>query len=122
MLLREAYAAYNTQDVDRLLAVLSDNVDWPEGSNRLHGKAAVRAYWLDQWSRIRTHDELGEFTQLSGDRTAVRIAQVVRALDGSVVSRGTFTHVHRIRDAHIARLDIVPAADEQLRSDGRTVR
>ncbi len=115
MLLREAYAAFNTQDVDRLLALLSDDVDWPEGSNRLHGKAAVRAYWLDQWSRIRsTHDEPEEFTQLSEQRTAVRIAQVVRALDGSIVSRETFTHVHQIKDAHIARLDIMTAADEQL--------
>lgn len=111
-LLQEAYAAYNTQDVDRLLVMLSDDVNWPDGINRLHGKAALRAYWLAQWYRSRTHDQPRGYTQLSGDRTAVRIDQVVRTRDGTVVSRGTFTHTHQIRDAHIARMDIVTLADQ----------
>ena len=108
-LLRKAYAAYNGQDVDGLLALVSDDVDWPDGPERLHGKAALEAYWLDQWTRTRTHDQPGAFTHLPDGRVAVRVRQVVRSLDGSVVSRGSFDHVHRIEDSLIRHLTIDPA-------------
>jgi ketosteroid isomerase-like protein len=44
-LLLQAYAAYNAQDVEALLARISDDVDWPDGAGRRHGKEQVRAYW-----------------------------------------------------------------------------
>ena len=42
-LLLQAYAAYNAQDVEGLLALVSDDVDWPDGTGRLHGKQEVQA-------------------------------------------------------------------------------
>jgi len=45
-----AYAAYNRQDREALLALVSEDVDWPDGSARLHGKAELRAYWTRQWA------------------------------------------------------------------------
>jgi len=45
-----AYAAYNRQDGAALLALVSEDVDWPDGSARLHGKAELRAYWTRQWA------------------------------------------------------------------------
>jgi hypothetical protein len=53
-LLLQAYAAYNAQDVE---ARISDDVDWPDGAGRLHGKEQVRTYWSEQWTRTRTRDE-----------------------------------------------------------------
>jgi hypothetical protein len=44
-LLLQAYAAYNSQDVEALVALISDDVDWPDDDiGRLHGKDEVRAY------------------------------------------------------------------------------
>ena len=63
-----AYAAYNRQDGAALLALVSEDVDWPDGSARLHGKAELRAYWTRQWAMTRTHDEPVEITDLSPDR------------------------------------------------------
>ena len=37
-LLLQASRPYNPQDVDALLARISDDVDWPDGAGRLHGK------------------------------------------------------------------------------------
>ncbi len=105
-LLLKAYAAYNRQDADGLLTLVSDDVDWPDGTNRLRGKADLKTYWLDQWTRTRTHDEPLAFTAAPDGRIVVRISQVVRSLDGRVLSRGSFGHVHRIVDSRIARLDI----------------
>lgn len=105
-LLRRAYTAYNTQDVESLLALLDDDVDWPDGPRRLHGKPAVRAYWTEQWTRTRTHDEPVSFERRPDGRVAVRVDQVVRTLDGAVVSTASFRHHHRIRHSRIVRMDI----------------
>lgn len=105
-LLLRAYAAYNNQDVETLLALVSDGVDWPDEAGGLQGKEEVRAYWTKQWARTRTHDEPVGFSELDDGRIAVRISQVVRSLDGSVVSKGQFLHVHRIEAGQIARMDI----------------
>jgi hypothetical protein len=106
-LLRRAYAAYNAQDLNTLTAMLSDDVDWPDGAGgRLHGRDAVRAYWTEQWTRLRTHDEPVGFEATGDGRTAVRLHQVVRDLEGSVLSTGDLVYVFRVEDGRIRRLDI----------------
>ena len=37
-LVRRMYAAYNRRDADGLLALLTDDVDWPDGDARMRGK------------------------------------------------------------------------------------
>ncbi|MBV8136349.1 MAG: nuclear transport factor 2 family protein [Deltaproteobacteria bacterium] len=101
-----AYAAYNRQDSEALLALVSEDVDWPNGSARLHGKAALQEYWTRQWEVTRTHDEPVKITHVAPDRSVVRISQVVRALDGTRISEGTFDHVHRFRNGLITHLEI----------------
>ena len=105
-LLLRAYAAFNDQDLEVLLECVTDDVDWPDGEARLHGKAAVRAYWTEQWTRVRAHDEPTGFEDLGGGRVAVRIDQAVRALDGSILSRGRFLHRVDIEDRRVTRLHI----------------
>jgi len=106
-LLRNAYAAYNRQDADRLLAMVSDDVDWPDDAGgRLTGKAALRAYWLEQWTRTRTHDEPVTLTPRGDGRVVARIDQVVRSLDGRVLATGTFDQIHLVEAGLLRRLDI----------------
>lgn len=105
-LLTQAYAAYNRRDVDGLLDLLTDDIDWPDGDARLTGKAAVRQYWLDQFTRTRTHDEPVRFTELSPGRTAVHLQQTVEDRHGRVLSRGAFRYSFRTREGSISRLDI----------------
>ena len=104
-LLSNAYAAYNSRDLDGLLAVVSEDVDWPDGRNRLRGKAAVEAYWTNQWKRTRTFDRLVAFDHRPA-RVAVRINQIVWSCADSVISSGSFTHVHQIQNGRIVRMDI----------------
>ena len=111
-LLLEAYAAYNRRDSDALLALVSEDVDWPDGSARLHGKAEVRAYWTRQWAVTRTHDEPVEITELGSNRSVVRIRQVVRTLDGSTISEGSFDHVDQIETGLIVRMGIQKVGTE----------
>ena len=106
-LLLQAYAAYNAQDAEALLARISDDVDWPDGAGRLHGKEQVRAYWTERRTRTRTHDEPLSISELDDGQAAVYIHQVVRPLDRSPISRGHFLHMHRIEGDLISRMDII---------------
>lgn len=107
VLLLRAYHAYNAQDLDRLMAFVGDDVDWPDDrGGRLRGRQALAAYWTEQWTRVRVHDQPVALRHLDDGRTAVHVSQVVRSLDGTVVSTGEFTHLHRIDGERIARLDI----------------
>ena len=105
-LLANAYAAYNRRDVDGLLELLTDDVNWPNGDARLVGKAAVRQYWLDQFTDTRTHDEPVRFVDLPPDRIAVHIDQTVTDRHGRVLSRGAYRYRFAVRGGLISRLDI----------------
>jgi hypothetical protein len=105
-LLAEAYAAFNRRDVDGLLELLTEDVNWPNGDARLIGRAAVRQYWLDQFAETRTHDEPVRFVDLSPDRIAVHIDQTVQDRHGRVLSQGAFRYSFAIRAGLISRLDI----------------
>jgi hypothetical protein len=105
-LLENAYAAYNRRDVDGLLELLTEDVDWPDGDARLVGRAAVRRYWLDQFTQTRTRDEPVRFVALSPDRTAVHIDQTVQDRHGRVLSRGAFRYSFTVRGGLISRLDV----------------
>lgn len=110
-LLFRAYLAYNAQDADRLLARVSEDVDWPDGAGgRIHGRAALAAYWTEQWGRVRAHDHPVAFQQLADGRVAVDVEQVVRTLSGATLSTATLTHVHHVEAGRILRMDIEGAA------------
>ncbi len=100
------YDAFNARDLEELIAFLCEDVDWPDGEARLHGRKAVRTHWSRQWARTRTHDEVTDVIDLGPGRTAVRIAQVVRNLDGVVLSTGAFEQAYEFRDGLVARMDM----------------
>ena len=108
-LVRAAYAAYDAQDAERLLALVHDDVDWPDDEGgRLRGKESLRGYWDEQWSRVRVHDDPREVVPLDDGRVRVELDQVVRDLDGAELSRGGRTHVLHLRDGRLQRLDVHP--------------
>jgi hypothetical protein len=47
------YQAFNSRDVDAVLAMLSPEVDWPNAwrGGRVVGLEAVRGYWSAQWGK-----------------------------------------------------------------------
>lgn len=102
-----AYLGYHDKDLPRLLDLVDDDVDWSgDDGGRLHGRPAVSAYWTAQWQRVRAHDHPVAFTAREYGRTAVRVEQVVRAVDGSTPSTITFTHLHVLVDDRIIRMDL----------------
>jgi ketosteroid isomerase-like protein len=110
-LLRRAYEAFNSRDIEGTLALMHPDVDWPNGmeGGREHGHAAVRAYWTRQFGLIDSHVEPEGFEEDEEGRMVVEVHQVVRDLEGAVLSDGRVRHAYRFRDGLVARMDIEEA-------------
>jgi hypothetical protein len=107
-LLRRAYEAFNARDIEAALALMHPDVDWPNGmeGGRELGRDAVRAYWTRQFGMIDGHVEPERFEPDEEGRIVVDVHQVVRDLEGNMISDGQVQHVYTIRDGLVERMDI----------------
>jgi SnoaL-like domain len=108
-LLISAYANFNARAVDAVLALMHNDVDWPNGmeGGRVHGHQGVREYWTRQWSLIDPHVEPMDFRSDEPGKTTVKVHQVVRSLEGEVIVDQMVEHAYLIEDGLIRRMDIV---------------
>jgi hypothetical protein len=108
------YEAFNRRDLDRVVAMLSDDVDWPNAwkGGRLVGREAVRDYWTAQWAEIDPHVAPLAVTERADGRLAVAVRQVVRSPDGQLLGDGEVVHVYRLECALICRMDVEAPAPE----------
>ena len=104
------YDAFNRREIDAVLAMMSDEVDWPNAwkGGRLTGREAVRDYWTAQWAEIDPRVEPLSVTERADGSLAVRVRQVVRSSRGELVADGEVVHVYRMRDGLIDRMDVEP--------------
>ena len=107
-LLTSAYAAFNARDIDRALAAMHPDVEWPDGmeGGYVHGHAGVREYWTRQWRLIDPHVEPRAFAAEATGHVVVDVHQVVRDRSGNVLGDQMVQHVYTIADGLIARMSI----------------
>jgi len=107
-LLTAAYDAFNARDIDRALAAMHPDVEWPNGmeGGYVHGREAVRAYWTRQWTMIDPRVEPRRFTTEAEGRIVVDVHQVVRDRGGAVVTDQMVQHVYVIDSGLIRRMEI----------------
>ena len=107
-ILRAMYGAFNRRDAEAVLAFMSDDVEWPNAMEGtvLHGKDPIREYWRHQWSVVDPQVEPIEIRGVSENRSAVRVNQVVRTPDGTLISEGRLEHVFDVRDGLIVRMEV----------------
>lgn len=109
--LRSMYAAFNARDIDAVLAAMTEDVDWPNAweGGRVRGQEAVRAYWTRQWAEIDPRVDPISIAARPNGAVAVDVQQVVRSLDGELLSDGRVVHVYALRDGLVARMDVEQA-------------
>jgi hypothetical protein len=115
--LMELYRDFNDRDIDGVLEHLAPGVDWPNGmtGGREHGREAVRRYWTKQWSEIDPRVEPLEIVFDDGGKAHVRVDQLVRALDGTILLNRQAEHVYEFEGPFISRMTIVES--EQVDED-----
>jgi hypothetical protein len=87
-LIEQAYSAFNKRDIDGALALMTQDVSWPKASEggKVVGKEEIRAYWTRQWSEFDPHVEPLAMTEQNGDETRVRVHQLVKTIQGTILS------------------------------------
>ena len=94
-LIEQAYSAFNRRNIDGALALMTEDVSWPKASEggRVVGKEAIRAYWTRQWGEFDPHVEPLEITENANGNVRVRVHQLVKSLQGDVLSDSEVLHV-----------------------------
>jgi hypothetical protein len=107
-LLRAAYSNFNTRALDKVLELMHEDVDWPNGmeGGRVYGHQGVRAYWTRQWSLIDPNVEPVGFRTDGPGKTTVTVHQVVRNMDGDVLIDQMVEHTYLIENGLIRKMDI----------------
>ena len=112
-LIAQAYAAFNRRDIDSALALMTDNVSWPKASEggRVVGKQEIRAYWTRQWKDFDPHVEPLEVIDREDGLTEVKVHQLVKSLNGDVLSDSEVWHIYTIGNGLIERMDLKDSSD-----------
>jgi hypothetical protein len=112
-LIEQAYAAFNKRDIDGALALMTEDVTWPKASEggRAVGKEEIRAYWIRQWGEFDPHVEPLAITEENGGKVRVRVHQLVKSLQGDVLSDSEVFHVFTMDAGLIAAMDLGDEAD-----------
>lgn len=103
--LQAMYAAFNARDIDAVLANMSRDVDWPNAweGGRVRG-------WRRQWAVIDAVVHPVAYTTRADGSVEVEVTQLVRDLDGAIVSEGRVLHVYRFEAELITQMDVEETA------------
>lgn len=109
-LLRSAYAAFNSRNIDAALALMTPDVAWPRAfkGGFVEGPEEVRAYWTEQWSEINPHVNPVAFHPEKAGQILVEVHQVVRDMAGAVIADEHVGHCFTIDHGLIKIMEISP--------------
>jgi hypothetical protein len=112
-LIEQAYTAFNKRDIDGALALMTQDVSWPKASEggKVVGTEEIRAYWTRQWSEFDPHVEPLAITEEDGGKARVRVHQLVKSLQGNVLSDSEVLHVFTVTGGLIAAMDLGDEAE-----------
>ena len=107
-LLEKAYAAFNARDIERALAAMHADVEWPNGmeGGSVHGHSGVRDYWTRQWGLISPHVEPLRFYTDEAGKTVVDVRQVVCDRAGNIMADEMVRHAYLIEDGLVRSMEI----------------
>lgn len=109
-LIKKAYAAFNSRDIDTALSTFHPDVQWPKAfeGGYVNGHDEIREYWTRQWSEINPDVDPVGFNERQNGTLEVMVHQVVKDLEGNLMFDGTVKHIYTIQDDLLRRMDIEP--------------
>jgi ketosteroid isomerase-like protein len=113
-ILRAAYAAFNTRDIEAALELMHPEVDWPNAweGGRVIGRQAVADYWTRQFKQISGTVEPERFDHHSDGSITVTVHQVVHdAKTGKLQADTHVQHRYHLEHGLIVRMDVLDAPD-----------
>ena len=107
-LIKEAYSAFNSRDIDTALSTFHPDVQWPKAfeGGYVSGHDEIREYWTRQWSEINPSVEPIGFKERQNGTLEVTVHQIVKDLQGNLMFDGVVKHIYIIQDDLLQRMDI----------------
>jgi ketosteroid isomerase-like protein len=107
-LLRRAYRLFNDRHVDQLLALMTEDVEWPDvaGHAVLHGKDAIRPSWEAQFAVAEPGVNPTEFRAIGDDVVAV-VDQRVFDKQGALLAEDVVYHRYSFTSRLVSRMVVV---------------
>jgi hypothetical protein len=107
-LIKKAYAAFNTRDIDTALSTMHTDVQWPKAfeGGYVSGHKEIREYWTRQWAEINPTVEPLGFKERQDGTLEITVHQIVKDLKGKEMFDGTVKHVYSLQDSLLRRMDI----------------
>jgi len=107
-LIKKAYSAFNSRDIDTALSTFHLEVQWPKAfeGGYVSGHDDIRKYWTRQWTEINPHVEPIGFNERQNGTLEVMVHQTVKDLEGKLMFDGTVKHIYSIQDGLLKRMDI----------------
>ena len=107
-LLRRLYQDFNARRIDAVLAHMHTDVSWPNGweGGYVSGHEEVRAYWLRQWQEIDPLVEPISFDPKSHNRIAIKVRQLIKDLEGQVLSDTLLYHIYTFENGKVRTMAI----------------
>ncbi|MFD2935122.1 nuclear transport factor 2 family protein [Spirosoma flavum] len=107
-ILRQLYQDFNARHIDLVLAHMHIDVAWPNGweGGYVAGHKEVRAYWLRQWQQINPIVEPLSFETRSDGQIAVKVHQVIKDLNGQLLSDEQLNHVYSFENGKVRTMII----------------
>lgn len=107
-LIKKAYSAFNSRDIDTALLTFHSDVQWPKAfeGGYVSGHDEIREYWTRQWSEINPIVEPTGFNERQDGMLEVTVHQTVKDLQGKQLFDGTVKHIYTLQDNLLRRMDI----------------
>jgi hypothetical protein len=107
-LVKKAYLAFNSRDIDTALSTFHPEVQWPKAfeGGYVSGYDEIRTYWTRQWLEIDPNVEPVRFNERENGTLEVAVHQVVKDLQGNLMFDGRVKHVYTLQDGLLRRMDI----------------
>ena len=107
-LIKQAYTSFNARDIDAVLALMQEDVHWPNGweGGYVEGHAAVRDYWTRQWQELNPNVQPVSFTEKADGQIIVEVHQLAKDMQGNVIFDGIIKHIYTLENDLIKTMEI----------------
>jgi len=107
-LIKKAYFAFNTRDIDTALSTMHPDIQWPKAfeGGYVNGHIEIREYWTRQWTEIDPKVEPVIFNERENGTLEITVKQIVTDLEGNLLFDGKVKHIYTVQDGLLRRMDI----------------
>jgi hypothetical protein len=113
LLLKKAYYALNTRDIDAALATMHPNVIWQNSMEErlVEGHSSLREYWTKQWEMVDPDVEPVSIIYDKCGKATANVHQVIRDLNENIIKDEIVQHICLIEDDLIKHVQVEKLAE-----------